>query len=303
MSFNAIENNPIIVDLTVYANYTGWVNNADGTATHSSCQSGNNTLDNYPVVAGHTYFITYTLISNSGGYTQTFAGSVGGTQYTTAQIIEDTITATTNDPIKIFSTASCQVGFFNIKDITISDGICVVYSMLDKTWSHFWSAQPEFGVSLFESNITSFQGGIWFQLNGSQNTNSWYGVSYQSIIKAVFAKNPAIINSYDVLSYQANQLLVSTQGGITTPLGQQTTLIDTDFIKAKLSDGTISTTVYQYDQVYSASFWNDENGDTVNGDPLRGNYLIVELTTVDGSSLLELFSLSVKSARSFIGNR
>lgn len=298
----AIENNPIVTSLVTAVNDTGW-SMSGNQSIHVVCNSGYINLLNYPITPGHTYLLTYTIVSISSGYVQSFVGNTGGTHYTTPQIVQDTLVSSNSDPVRIYSNANCTIEYFNIKDITIVDGVTLVYSMLNKKWSHFWSAMPDFGVSLFESNITMYQGGMWFQLNGSDNTNNWYGVQYQSIVKAVFAKNPGIIHTFDVLSYQANQLLVSTQGGITTPLGQQTTLIQSDFIKAKLDDGTLTSTVYQYDNVYSASFWNDDNDDPVNGSPMRGNYIIVELQTVDGSSLLKLFSESVKQSRAFIGNR
>src|ERR1700749_4825553 len=124
MPYSSIENNPITVNLVTQANDTGWSLPGDGTAVHQSCNSGNLTLLNYPVLAGHTYLLTYTVQIISGGYIQSFVGATGGVQYTTSQIVQDTLTATTNDPIKIFSTANTTIAFFNIKDITISDGVC-----------------------------------------------------------------------------------------------------------------------------------------------------------------------------------
>lgn len=301
--YTAVENTPIVVNMLIAAQDTGWSLPGDGTADHVVCNPGYLTLLNYPVIAGHQYTLAYTITAINTGYVQGFAGTTGGTQHTTPGVIVETITAASGGSIQFYSNANCTITLFSIKDVTIVDPLTIVYSATNKKWSDFRTIYPDFGWSQFENTITAKDGQLYFHENGTNNTNEFYGIPYQSILQVVFAKNATIIKSYDVLSYQCNMLLVSTQGGITTSLGQKTTLINSDFVKAKLSDGVTSTTIYQYDNVYSASFWNDEAGDVVNGDPLRGNYIVVELVTVYGSSIMEIFSVSVKQSRSFIGNR
>lgn len=303
MSFTAIENSPITVDLTQQVNTTGWVNNPDGTATHSSCNPGYTNLLNYPVLSGHIYELTYTILSISGGYVQSFVGGTGGTQFTTAEIVVETVTASVNGIIRLFSNANTTVQLFNIKDITIDDGITIVFSMENKKWSDFRTLFPDFGFSLFEFSVLLNGGAVYAQQNGSASRNNFFGNQFQSSIKFVDAKNPAVINGYESLNYQANMLLVSTQDGIVTSLGQISTLIDTDFIKEKLAYMGIQVTNYQKDNVYSASFLPDSNEDAVNGSGLRGSFILIELITSDGSTPLQLFSIAVKTARIPIGAR
>jgi hypothetical protein len=302
-TYIGIENNPIVVNLLTQANDTGWNLPGDGTAVHVTCNSGYANLLNYPVFAGHIYSITYTILSISSGNVQAFVGGQGGGVYTSPDIIVETITASADGIIRLFSNANCTVQLFNVKDVTLDDAVTVIYSALNKNWSDSRTLYPDFGLSIYERTILSQNGNIYFQQNGSDDRNNFFGTAYQSSIKFVDAKNPDIINGFESLNYQANMLLVTTPDGVTTSLGQVSTLIDTDFIKEKLQSAGLEVINYQKDNVYSASFLPDSNEDTVNGSGLRGNYCIVELITVDGSTPLKLFSVEVKTAHIPIGAR
>lgn len=302
-TFTAIENNPITVNLLTQANDTGWSVLAGGIAKHISCNSGFITLLNYPVVAGHAYKITYTILTISGGYVSAWAGNTEGAHHTTANIIVETIVATNTDAIKLFSTANCTVQLFNIQDITITDPVSIFWSEINKKWSDNRTVFPSFGFSLLDLNVLVYQGNVYVQQNGSDNRNNFFGVDYQSSIKFIDAKNSDAVNGFESLNYQANMLLVSTQDGITTDLGQVSTLIDTDFIKEKLQSAGLTVINYQKDNVYSASFLPDSNEDAVNGSGLRGRHIIIELITADGSTPLRLFSVEVKKAYIPIGPR
>jgi len=300
--FTAVENTPITVNLVTQANYTGW--SVDGSfGTHSSCQSGAITLSQYSLKAGHTYQVAWVVVSISSGYVQLQVPGATGVSQTGTAIVVDTVTPTSNGNLTFYSNGNCTITGFSVQDITSTVGTTIAYSAINKKWSSFRTFYPDWGWSLYENTITAYNGQLYFHENGTNSTNNFYGTSYQSIIAAVFNKNSEIVNSFDVLSYQANMLLTSTQGGIVSSTGQQTTLIDTDFIKACYTDGVTTVTVYQNDNVYSASLLNDENEDVINGANLRGNYIIVSMQTVDGSTILKLYSMSMKRSRKFIGNR
>lgn len=301
--YTAIENNPITVHLPDAANSTGWSIPGDGTAVHTTCNAGYISLLNFPVKAGRAYTITYTILAISSGYVQAFAGGTGGSQYTTPNVIVETIIAASDGTIQLFSNANCTIQLFNIKDLSLADGVTIVYSAINKKWSDVRTMYPDFGFSLYEFCILAYQGAIYAQQNGSQSRNNFFGQQYQSSIKFVDAKNPQIVNGFEALNYQANMLLVTTRDGITTSLGQVSTLIDTDFSKSVLTDGNLSVIIYDNEGVYSASFLQDENEDIVDGSPLRGNYIIIELITVDGSAPLKLFSVAVRTTRIPIGSR
>lgn len=302
-TYTAIENNPITVNLPVAGNDTGWSLLPGGIASHVTCNSGYITLLNYLVIAGHTYQVTYTILTVSGGYVSAWVGNSEGTHHTTANIIVETITAANTNPIKLFSNASCTVQLFNVQDITTVDPVTIVWSEINKKWSDTRTLYPSFGFSLLDFNVLLYQGNVYVQQNGSNSRNNFFGTQYQSSIKLVDAKDASIVNGFESLNYQANMLLVTTQNGITTELGQVSTLIDTDFIKEKLQSGGLTVINYQKENVYSASFLPDSNEDAVNGSPLRGRYITIELITKDGSTPMKLFSVEVKKAYIPIGPR
>lgn len=302
--FTAIENNPIIVDLLAQAKTSGW--SVDGViATHDSCNAGNIPLFNYPVIGGNSYQISYIVLSISGGSVQPQTPGSNGISRTTTGLYVETVTPTGNGFLSFYSNANCTVTGFNISNITNSQGVTIVYSPINKKWSDFRTFYPDFGWSLYTRTIYAYQGGLHMSDNGdtSGSTNNFFGTQYQSSIKFVEANNPGVIKDFEALNYQANTLLVSTIDGIQSSLGQVSTLIDTDFIKQNLQDGNLSVTIYDKDGVYSASFLSDENEDIVNGSQLRGNYLIVELITNDGSTPMTLYSLAVRSKYVPLGMR
>jgi hypothetical protein len=302
--FTAIENNPIIVNLVAQANYTGWAINNDGTASHVSCQSGNITLLNYTVIPDHIYQITFTILSISSGYISAFVGGVEGIRHTVSDIIIETIIAGDSESIKLFSNGACQVQLFNVVDITTdTDPTTIVFASKNRKWSDTRTQYPSIGISIFERSIIVISGNVYVQQVGSGSRNNFQGVAFQSSIKFVDAKNPAQVHDYESLNYQANMLLVTTINGVLTSLGQITTLLDTDFIKQKLVSNGQTVTLYQKDNVYSASFLGDANEDGVNGTGMRGNYIICELITVDGSTPLNLFSVDIKQSKVSLGAR
>ncbi len=302
MSFTAIENTPIVVDLLMQANTTGWTQ--DGTnAVHQSCNSGSTILTTYPVMAGVEYQISYIVLAVSGGNVQPRSPGFNGTARTTSGLFVENLFPTSNGFISFYSNANCTITGFNIKPVVTTPGITVVYSAGDKKWSDFRTFYPDFGWSLYTRTITAYQGQLYSHINGGSDTNNFYGEQFQSSIKFVEAKDAGLIKEFQMLSYQANMLLITTLNGIQSSLGQISTLIDTDFIKQELEDGALEVTVYQNDGVYSASFLNDENECIVNGSSLRGNFLIVELITVDGSTPLTLFSVGIRKRIVPIGSR
>jgi len=302
--YTAIQDTPIIVDLLQACNYTGW--EVDGTvATHVTCQSGLITLLNYPVTAGNTYQVSYIVKSISSGNIQLRAGGTNGVARTTANLYVETITPVANGVVQFYSNANCQVTSFNVMDVTNEIGTTIVFSMENQKWSDFRNQYPDFGWSIYTKTIMGYNGQLYAAQNGGGgNTNNFFGTQYQSKIKFVEAKNPQVIKDFQTVNYQANMLLVSTINGILSSNGQVTTLIDTDFIKQILTDGGLEITNYQVDNVYSASILGDQNEDNIVNSPgMRGNFLIIELVTEDGSTPLKLFTVGVRSRYVPIGPR
>lgn len=303
MSTSAVENTPIVIDLLAAANQTGW--RQDGvSAYHEICNSGEITLLQYPVTAGQQYEVSYIVVSIDSGNVQLRAGGTNGIVRTTANLYVEDITPVSDGVVTFYSNANCEITAFNIRPISDTPGTTIVFSAINNKWSDFRTFYPDFGWSIYTRTITAFNGQLYSHDNGGNSANNFFGEQFQSTVQIVEAKDAAYIHDFQVLSYQANMLLISTIDGLVSSNGQVSTLIDTDFIKAELASGGLSVTQYQVDNVYSASIWGDQtDNDVVNGTGLRGNYLIVTLRTNDGSTPLTLFSIGVKSRRVNIGNR
>lgn len=303
MSFTAIEDTPIIIDLTVQCNTTGWRN--DGVnAFHDSCNAGNIVLTAYPVTGGNTYEVSYVVLSISGGNVQPQSPGFNGVARTTTGIYVEQLTPTSDGFISLYSNATCEITAFNVKPVSNKPGTTIVYATLNDKWSDFRTYYPDYGWSLYTRTITAFEGQLYNHDNGGESANNFYGQQFQSSIKFVEAKNPTIIKDFEALAYQADQLLITTIDGIQSSTGQISTLIDTDFIKQKLESGGLEVIGYQNDGVYSASFLgNEEDENVVDGAGMRGGFIIIELITFDGSAPLTLFSVSVRSKAVFLGSR
>lgn len=302
MSYTALINTPIAVNLLLAANYTGWTQ--DGAiATHVTCQAGFTTLASYPVVAGHIYKVSYAVLSVSSGYVQVQVGGTAGASRTTADLYVETLTAGANGFVKFYSNANCQVSGFNIIDTTDLVGTTFVFSAKSGKWSDWRTYYPDFAQSLYKNFYSFKDGAMYNHLNGSSSTNTFYGVHYPSIIRYVDNRPSEISRSFLSLSIQSNELMITGDDGITTSLGQVSELSAQDFVKDYLSDGTSSINVTTIEGIYSANILRDKNTGTVeNGDLLKGSYLILTLISTTDEPLL-LYSVNIISKRSPIGSR
>lgn len=304
----AIENIPIEVSLIEQARTTGW--SVDGSiATHTSCNSGYITLRSYPIVAGHTYQISYSVLSISGGYVNARLGTNDGAVRTTAGNYVETITPEESGLVKFFSNANCEIQLFNIRDtvedVSNTQKYTPVYSFEEKKWTEFRTIAPDYGFSIYIDMVTMYQGALYLHENGSADRNNFYGTQYQTIFQYVENSHPEQLKSYNSIAMQSNELLVTTEDGIVTSLGQVSDLIEADFIKQILSDGVTSANIESVEGIYSSSFLRDKTsaGGLLNGDSLSGNYITISLTTVNGNIALKLFSIAVNSSIKHIGVR
>lgn len=300
--YSAIEDTPILVDLVAAAQDSGWL--VDGvTATHQSCNAGTIRNTSFPVLAGISYSVSWIVISISGGYVQLQSPGSNGAMQTAPNLYVETITPTSNGFVSFYSNANCQIQSFNIQQATIETGTTLAYSAKNKKWSDFRNLYLDWGWSIYDRVIVAVQGAIYANEDGSTSTNNFGGVQYQSSIKFVSAKEPVVSKSYQSISYQSNQLMVTSANGVNTSLGQISELEASDFLKSNLVDGVTSVNVYAEEGIYSASFLRDKNINLINGDVLKGNYIIVELVTVDGSTPFRLFTVEVNASLSKVGSR
>ncbi len=302
----AIENIPIEVSLIEQAKTTGW-SISGAIASHQTCNSGYVRLRT-PILAGVTYQVSYAVLSISSGYVQLFAGTTGGIQRTVAGLYVETIVSNGTE-LSFFSNANCEIQSFNIKntveDTSNTQKYTPVYSFEEKKWTEFRTIAPDYGFSIYIDMVTMYQGALYLHENGSPDRNEFYGTQYQTIFQYVENSHPEQLKSYNSIAMQSNELLVTSTDGIVTSLGQVSDLAELDFIKSVLNDGVTSVNVESVEGIYSASFLRDKTsaGGLINGDGLKGSYITISLTTVNGNIALKLFSIAVNASIDHIGVR
>lgn len=312
MGFTTLENTPIDINLVTQSVTTGWSFSGD-VATHEACNAGSIYLNGYTVEAGQTYEISYEITSITGSagvlYTQVFMGDTAGTERITTGFFTETLLCSGTSPrLRFYSTADCTVEIFNIRNTAVDTGERqknnIVYNEIINKWSDFRTYNPDCGFGLFINLYTFKEGNLYLHENNSSSRNNFYGTQYESIIKLPFNQNVSFVSTFESMSIQGNMLMITTDEGVETSLGQVSDLIAEDFTKSTLSDGTTTVTINELEGVYSASFMRDINsvGGIVNGDALKGNWLLVEIKTTE-STKLRLFSVAVHSEKSPIGVR
>lgn len=305
MSYTAVQDTPIIVDLVAQARTTGWSINGT-TAIHESCNSGNIRVNGYSITAGHTYTFTYQVLSISGGIVRPSLGGVNGVSVNSTGLKSDTITATTNGGFYFYSDANCEIEAFTISDVTESTDPLptntIAYSAKLQKWTSFYTFIPDCGTAIFNRCLVFDDGDMYIQLNATDNRSNFFGTQYDSVITFVENNTPTLPKSYLSLSIQANELMVTGEDGITTSLGQVSELAAVDFNKSFMSFGSTSYNANTLEGIYSAGFLRDKNTDLLNGDPLKGTYLIMTLMSTSNVPLV-LYTVNIVSKHSAIGAR
>jgi hypothetical protein len=308
MSYSAIENTPISVDIVNQASIdTGWTINGLS-ATHSSCNAGNLRMTGFAIVIGQTYEVAYKVDSISGGYVQLVFGGAAGSSITTSGFVIASFTAT-NTTAYFYSNANCTIELLNIQvvqtqPISNTQQNSISFSQKTNKWVSFYTFVPDIGGALNTKVYTANQGQIYVHESGADDRNNFYGTQYQSILQFVDAPNPTIPKQFQSISVQSNELMITTSEGIQTSLGQISELSQVDFIKDYLSDGVSSVNVQDVEGIYSANLLRDANSPDglLNGDVLRGNYIIVSMISTSNVPLL-LYTINVVSKHSPIGAR
>jgi len=297
MSFTAFENNRIIFSLVDLATTTGWSPNADGSASHDSCNDGNLYLLNTTLIIGQRYRWTYYLNSISSGYVQASIGA----QQTIVGFIDETGIATSTQ-FWFYSNGTLNISDFNIvldviEESPYQQNTIALSEKLGK-WTSFYSFIPDNAFSIFTRTYSTFRGQTYFHEANTPDRCNFYGVQYPATIWFSTNQQPSISKTFLTINYQANQLLVTPSLGINTSTGQKSELINVDFEQQVLTDGAITVIGYEVEGLYKGSFMR-EFPDLVNGNPLKGNYLTMGLETTAPSGILVLFTTEVSYNHSY----
>lgn len=305
--YTALENVPILINLVDLTKDQGWTVN-NNQAEHSSCNPGVMLLLNYPLTIGVSYEYTFDILAASGLTLIVFLGTNQGATYSTVTEVHETVVAN-GAQLGIFADGTCTIENFVIRPVlTIADNKAqntISFSEKTRKWVSFYSYIPTNAFPLF-TDVYSFDrlSDLYIHESGSNDRNKFYGTQYQSIIQFVDATAPAVPKTFQSLSIQCNELMITTSQGIQTSLGQLSELAAIDFIKSFLSDGVSQINVFNLEGVYAANFLRDINSPDglLEGDALKGNFLLVELISTNNQPLL-LYTINVVTTHSPIGSR
>lgn len=311
MSLTIQQNTPTVVDLVSEAKSTGWSLLPNGTAHHETCNAGYIIVkdDLLVVVTGNVYTVSYQIKDYVSGTLRLSIGNALAPIRNANGNYTDTLTATgVNPKIRIFSDGNLTLALFDIKTDTAStitkQRNTINFSEQNNKWSSYSSFTSDFGFSLFKDMFTFKNGRLYKHDPAIGTRNNIYGVQYDTVVRIPFSGAEGQVKTFLSLSYESNQLMVTTDDGITTSLGQVSELIDSDFLKDTLQSGMTVIDIYDVEGVYSSSFLRDTSngGDINNGDVLKGTYVVVELIQVN-DELLSLKNVIVHSESSKIGAR
>lgn len=311
MSLTILQNTPTVVDLVSEARSTGWTLLPNGTAHHESCNAGYIYVKDTLItpIQGNSYTVSYQITDYVSGNLILYVGNAFAAVRTANGNYTDTLTATGANPeIRIYSNGNLTLSLLDIRTDTAStltkQRNTISFDEVSNKWTSYSSFTSDFGFSLFKDVFTFKAGRLYKHDQTLPNRNIVYGVQYQTSVKFVANANPGQPKTFLSLSYEANQLMVTTDDGITTSLGQVSELIDVDFLKDTLTYGMVTVDIYDVEGVYSASFLRDTSngGDINNGDVLKGTHIIVELIQ-ENNQLLRLKNVVVHSEPSKIGSR
>lgn len=165
--------------------------------------------------------------------------------------------------------------------ITTANPNTAVWSEGINRWIDFRSYRPESGFSMFTDLFTCKNGELWIH-KGNSNYNNFYGQQFQTTLD--FPMGTAVVKTWQSVAIHSNIIMVTTTDGIRTQLGHVSDLIEADFNSRE--------------GIHYANFLRDKLTDLINGDRLKGRYLSLSLTTLDGSQKLQLFKVVSKGQQS-----
>lgn len=310
MSFTILQDTPTTIPLAEYAKGTGWTIE-DGVAKHEACNDGSIAVKGSIVspVSNQSYTVAYEVSNLTSGSIRLRIGSTQGVLRTAnGQYVETLVAGGINPKVSFFATGAMWLRTIDIKSAVLNEATkkrnTIVFSENTGKWTTFLSFTSDYGLSLFKDLFT-FKAGKMYRHDPTLPTrNNIYGIQYKTIFNFVGNAGIGQPKTFLALSYEANELMVTTAEGITTSINQISELIDIDFLKANLNDGITQIDVFSVEGVYSSSFLRDmsNEGDLINGDVLKGSWITIELIQAN-NNLLKLKNVTIHSEPSKIGSR
>ena len=175
------------------------------------------------------------------------------------------------------------------------DPYTISFDEVGNAFESFYSYHPEMMGDLTNTLFTFKNGQIW--KHGTLPYCNFYGTQYNASITNVFNSNSLDKKTWISVMETGNTTwacpVIYTQmdTGGTTGLKQTSELLEADFVSLESE--------------YQASFLRDSNspGGLIEGDSLKGNYIVVKFEKASANSFVYLNSATTKYINSPLNNR
>ena len=158
-----------------------------------------------------------------------------------------------------------------------------------KRWSSRYSFVPDSMVYIFK-DLISFNDGNLYLHNANEERNNFYGDDHSSMIEFVSNASPSDKKVFLAIGLESSDAWACPQ--ITTPSGQETNLLATDFDERE--------GYYYSDILFDVNTPNVENP-LIEGDRIRDYAATIKLTN-NSTEKVELFAANVNLVKSFRHN-
>lgn len=276
------KNGVAVVDITPYLNSRGWTVDANNRAVHTAGITGDMEFSQYSLIMGSSYEYSITIDDLTSGDLTILASGVVLDTITSDGYYQGQFIASSNGYMVIRSGGDVKVSSIQVKlDKDENESLpnnTITWSEDRKKWVTFKDFIPEHGFSMF-TNLFTVKDGYLYMHTDEVPFNTFYGKYYESKIQFPVYSNG--VKTYQSMAVHSNRPMETTEDGITTQLNHVSDLVIEDF---KTKDG-----------IHYANFLRDKVTGIVDGDRLKGRYIIIELLDKENTKL-QLFKTNIKSS-------
>lgn len=282
MNIKTVQDQPVLINFQELLNDRSWELQGNK-AIHYPCN--NNTqlkLLTYSFDEDTDYTISFRITAASNSPSLSLGFDTPLFTYTTVQDVTVEITTTeANQKLTFWGTGYLEIEVLNIQkegeEVTTSSQYNVIWNENRNRWIDFRSYRPENGFSMFTDLFTWKNGQLWIHKN-NETYNNFYGQQFQTTL--TFPTGTAYVSTWTSIAIHSNIIMATTTDGITTQLGHVSDLIEADFTTKE--------------GIHYAEFLRDKITGIMDGDRLKGRYISLTLTTIDGSQKLQIFKIISK---------
>jgi hypothetical protein len=175
------------------------------------------------------------------------------------------------------------------------DPYTIAFDEVGNSFESFYSYKPEMMGELNTTLFSFKNGGIWRHTN-STNYCNFYGTQYSASITTVF--NTASLDKKTWIS-------IMETGSTTWACPVIYTQMNTGGAATKQTSSLLESDFVTLEDEYQASFLRDSGspGGLIEGDSLKGNYIVLKFEKASANSFVYLNSATTKYINSPLNNR